>query len=154
MIILALLAAGLYNDYLSGGLRHERAVREIINGKHVGNVTGYETIFYYFANFPIILLIRSPPDQDLGLALAGLFLVGKLGDPSDRFSAVSLLLAMGMVMTLKRQTQMAIFLWIAVALLFTLFLHARGHMSVSEFRESGRMTWKTSGMRSGKPMGQ
>lgn len=140
VIILALLAAGYALITYRGAFGTERAQYEVVQSKHVGDVTGYETILYYFANFPIILLLFHRKTRIIGLALLGLMLVGKLGDKSDRASAVSLFLAATMALTTLRRRKWPPIRWVVVVLIFTLLMHARGHMSITEFQESGRMT--------------
>lgn len=145
IIIILSLLAGVYSLMTyRGAFGTERADRGIVASKHVGDVTGYETAFYYFANFSIVYLIFNRRTRILGLALMCLFIVGKLEDRSDRFSAVSLFLAVTMVMTLGRRRKWPSSMWIAAVLVFVLFMQARGHSTFSEFRQSGRWTMQHS----------
>jgi len=145
IIILALAGAAYVMITYRGAFGFEAAPVEIEkSSKFVGKVTGYETALNICAAFPIILLLMRRTTRMLGLVLAGTYLLSKMGDRYDRASAVSLLIGVSMALTFVRGRKWPPGGWILGILLFTLLLHARGHLSFTEFRESGKMTVATS----------
>ena len=112
----------------------------IVNGKFVGKVTGYETILYILASFPIILLIMRRSTRILGYGLLVLYLGARLGDAYDRVSAVSLLLSVTMVAAAIRARKWPPRFWIGLFLAFTLLMQVRGHTSFSKSQKSGMLT--------------
>ena len=111
--------------------------------KFVGKVTGYETALNICALFPIILLIIRRSTRLLGLAIAGIYLLGKLDDRYDRANAVSLVIGISMALTFVRRRKWPAGVWIVGIMLFTVLLQVRGHYSLTEFRKSGKMTMST-----------
>lgn len=144
IIILALAGAAYSMIIYRGAFGFEAATYELEkSSKFVGKVTGYETVLNICASFPIILLIMRRSTRLLGLAIGGIYLIGKLDDRYDRANAVSLVIGISMALTFVRRRKWPSGVWIVGILLFTLLLQARGHLSLTEFRESGKMTLST-----------
>jgi hypothetical protein len=118
--------------------------REIVRGEYKGEVMGYQAVMHYFANFPIFLLLLRRSTRLLGVALAGFFLVARFEDAWDRFSAVSFLLGITMIMTIIRQRRWPHAGLVVAMVFFTLLLHARGHQPLSQFYASWKTTLETS----------
>ncbi len=145
IIILALAGAAYSMITYRGAFGFEAAYYELEKSKRfVGKVTGYEVALNICAAFPIILLIMRRNTRNLGLALAGILLVGKMNDRYDRASAVSLLISVSMALTFVRRRKWPPLTWIVGILLITMLLQVRGHSSLTQFRESGKLTVKTS----------
>jgi len=140
-LVLFLALAGTFCSliYYRGAFGFEIIPIEIVGGKYEGEVMGYQRVMHYFANFPIILLILRRSTRWLGLALAGVILVARFEDAWDRFTAVSLVLAVTMIVALVRKRCWPNPLLVGALVVFTLLMHARGHVPLSEFFASGRM---------------
>ncbi len=144
IIILALAGAAYSMIFYRGAFGLEVSPYELEkSSKFVGKVTGYQTALNICAIFPIILLLMRRTTRLLGLALAGIYLVGKLDDRYDRANAVSLVIAVSMALTFVRRRPWPSAVWVAGILLFTLLLQVRGHYSLTEFWKSGQMTVST-----------
>lgn len=144
IIILALAGAVYSMIYFRGAFGFEAANFELEkSSKFVGKVTGYETALNICALFPMILLIMRRSTRLLGFAIAGIYLIGKMNDRHDRANAVSLVIAVSMALTFVRRRKWPSGVWIVGILLFTVLLQARGHLSFTEFRQSGQMTLST-----------
>ena len=139
LVIILMLAGAAYSMITftgSYGFQAEQVL--IVDSKYVGGTTGYQTIMYMFAPFIIMLLILRPSMRMLGYGLLGLFLIGRLNDPYNRVTTVSLLLAVSMVATALRARTWPPLSWIAIVMVFTLLMWGRGHMSLTEFKKSGQ----------------
>jgi hypothetical protein len=146
MIIILSLAGAAYTLVVYRGAFGFEMTQVDIEGssKFVGKVTGYEYGLNLCASFPIILLTLRRSTRVLGLACAGIMVLGKINDRFDRATAVSIFIGISMVLTLVRRSKWPSRLLIVCILLLTMFLQARGHYSYTEFRESGKMTVATS----------
>jgi len=141
IIILALAGAVYSMITYRGAFGFEATQFELEkSSKFVGKVTGYETGLNICAVFPIILLIMRRSTRIMGIAIAGIYLLGKLDDRYDRANAVSLLIGVSIALTFVQRRKWPSGVWIAGILVFALFLQARGHYSVPQYRESGKMT--------------
>ncbi|MFI5329509.1 MAG: hypothetical protein ACHQ2F_00520 [Desulfobaccales bacterium] len=138
IIILAMLSAAYSLIIFRGAFGYETPAYTIVNGRYVQGDTGYGTVMHTFALFPIVLLFSRRSTRLLGVALVGLFIWGRLEDTMDRATSVSLLLAISIADTYRRRRRWPHWAFIVIALLFTLFIQARGHTGFAQFRESGR----------------
>jgi hypothetical protein len=139
VLVLALVGAFYSLIYFRGAFGLEALPLEIEGGKYEGSVMGYQAVMHYFANFPIVLLLMRRSTRWLGVALAGIVLVGRFEDSWDRFTAVSLVLAITMIGPQLRQRRWPHPLLVGALVVFTLLMQARGHMPLSDFIASGRM---------------
>ena len=139
IVIILCLVGGAYSLGTYRGVLGMEAttIATIQGGKFVGDTMGYTTVMHTFASIPIALLLFRRSTRVLGLAVLGFYLAGRLEDAHDRASAVSLLLAMSIITTYRRKRPWPAAWWIAGVLLFTLLVHARGHMTLSKFFEMG-----------------
>ena len=139
-VLLLAMAGAIYSlIYYRGAFGFEIIPIDIVRGKYEGEVMGYQRVMHYFANFPIVLLILHRSTRWLGLVLAGIILVARFEDAWDRFTAVSLVLAMTMIVAVIRQRRWPHPLLVGGLVVFTLLMHARGHVPLSDFIASGRM---------------
>lgn len=138
VIILALAGTAYSLITFSGSYGFQAEQVQIVDSKYVGGTIGYETMMYMFAPFIIVLLILRRSTRILGYGVLGLYLVGRLDDPYNRVTAVSLVLAVSMVATGLRARNWPPRSWIAIVLVFTLLLWARGHASFTDFQKSGQ----------------
>jgi hypothetical protein len=113
---------------------------EIIRGEFTGGHVGYQYVLHMLALFPISLLIFRKSSRYLGYALAVFYFVGRLADPWDRMSSVSLLIIISIVSVVLRRRRWPSFLLLGVILLATVGLEARGHYTIEQFIDSGRFT--------------
>jgi hypothetical protein len=139
VISLALAGAAYSLIYFRGAFGLEQVPTEIKGGKYVGQVMGYQAVMHHFANFPIILLLLRRSTRWLGVILTGIILLARFEDAWDRYSAVSLLLATTMLVTLIKQQRWPHALLMVSAVVFTVLMHARGHVPLSEFIASGKI---------------
>jgi hypothetical protein len=145
VIILSLMGAAYSMIKYRGSFGFEAEQVAISWGKYVGQTTGYATAMQWFASFPIVLLLMRRSTRILGYGILALYLVGRLGDPWNRTSAVSLVLAVTMIATALRGRKWPPRLWIAVLLAFTMLMWARGHMSFTTAEKSGFLTQENLG---------
>jgi hypothetical protein len=136
VIILALLGVAYSLIYYRGAFGYDMPTYVIENGRYVEGGTGYGTVMHTFVLFPLILLFSRRSTRLLALALVGVFLWGRLDDIMERSTSVSLLLAISMADTYRRRRPWPHWAFIVIALLFTLFIQARGHMTFTEFQKS------------------
>jgi hypothetical protein len=139
IVLLCLLAAGYslaaYRGIMDAG---ETQQITIVAGKFTGETTGYVTVMHIFASVPIILLIFRRSTRLLGIAILGMYLGARLQDIYDRTSAVSLMLAISIMDTYRKNRKWPSIWWLGVVLIFTLVVQARGHQSMTRFVERGQ----------------
>jgi hypothetical protein len=142
LVILSLALAGAAYSLITfrGFMGIEAQKLEIIQGKFAGGEVGYQYVLNLLALFPISLLIMRKSSRFLGYALAVFYIVGRLADPWDRMSIVSLLISISMINVVLRRRRWPSFLLLGVILLGTLGLEARGHTTIEKFIDSGRST--------------
>lgn len=137
IIILALVGVAYSLIVYRGAFGYEMPTYVIENGRYVEGTTGYGTVMHTFVLFPLILLVSRRSTRLLGFALAGVFLWSRLDDTMERSTSVTLLVAISVADTYFRRRPWPRWPFIAIALLFTLFIQARGHTTFTQFRESG-----------------
>jgi hypothetical protein len=139
IIILCLLGAWYSLSTFRGitGSESSESVT-IVGGKFVGETTGYATVMHNFASIPIILLLFRRSTMVLGLVILGIYLGARLEDVSDRATAVSLMLAISVFSTYRRNRRWPSFWLVGVLLFFTLLIHVRGHQTMTRFVERGQ----------------
>ena len=141
-VILSLALAGAAYSLITfrGFMGTEAEKVEIIRGEFTGGDVGYQYVLNILALFPISLLIFRKSTRYLGYALAVLYIVGRLGDPWDRMSSVSLLISISIISVVLRRQRWPSFLLLGVILLATVGLEARGHTNIEKSIDSGRST--------------
>jgi hypothetical protein len=141
-VIISLALAGAAYSLITyrGFMGIEGQKIEIIKGKFIGEDVGYQYVLHLLALFPISLLIFRKSSRYLGYALAVFFIVGRLDDPWDRMSSVSLLMSISIIRVALRRRRWPSFLFLGVILLATVGLEARGHITMEKFIDSGQST--------------
>jgi hypothetical protein len=144
VIMVALLGVAYSLVYYRGALGYDMPTYVIEKGRYVEGTTGYGTVMHTFGLVPLVLLFLRRSTRLLGIALVGVFLWGRLDDIMERSTSVSLLLAISIADTYRRRRPWPHWAFIVIALLFTLFIQARGHMTFTEFQASGASIVKQS----------
>lgn len=107
------------------------------SGRFTGEVTGYEFVAHNFLFVPVIYLIlsRSRSVQFFGWLTGGSFLIIRMMDRWDRFTVVSLMIAMVMaVVSRQRRNWPSIFPVMSIIIVGGVLL-SRGHSSLNSGRE-------------------
>lgn len=101
----------------------------IIDGRFVGDVTGYQNAGYMLLFFPIMLLLLWPHrwGRVAGLLLAAAFVILSIPHAWSRFASISMLLALSMWRVTAHQRRWPNLLIVLSLLLVSLIYQARGH---------------------------
>jgi hypothetical protein len=147
--LLAFFAMALYSTFKYRSDILGKIDAQVVNGKFVGEVNGWQFGMHRFALFPMTFLLISPKTRWLGILTTAVFVVVRLFDLGDRFTMVTPVLA-AIFLYLDHNRRKVPPAWMfSVVLLLTLFLVYRGHKglndakadySLSEFVESASQT--------------
>ncbi len=98
-------------------------------GRHVGQVTGYESSAYCFLTIPILLLVssKSRGARVCGWIACGLWMLFALPNGWARAGLVSMLIAVSMVEVIQRKAAWPRWFFVPLILVFTTALMMRGH---------------------------
>ncbi|MEJ5310871.1 MAG: hypothetical protein WHX52_13990 [Anaerolineae bacterium] len=98
-------------------------------GRHVGQVTGYESSAYRFLTIPILLLVSSKSHgaRVFGWIAFGLWMLFALPNGWARAGLVSMLIAVSMVEVIQRKAAWPRWFFVPLLLVFTVALTMRGH---------------------------
>lgn len=130
LILSAFIVFGTYSLLVfRAGLFSFEGERLIINGRFVGNITGYQNGAYTFLFVPICLLFFSDKKRlkILGVFSAAVFLILSVPHAWSRFASVSFLLALSLIAVIRRSSRWPSVIWIAGLLLITVLYQLRGH---------------------------
>jgi hypothetical protein len=111
------------------GLGQVRDDISVVNGRFVGNITGYQIIGYLFLFVPIILLMlaRKRRINILGWIAASGFVILSLPNAWSRFATVSFILALSMVEVVRKSRRWPKIYWIVAIPLIMVVFQIRGH---------------------------
>jgi hypothetical protein len=109
----------------------------IEDGRFTGDTTGYEYMGHTFLFVPVALLLLSPTrwQRRLGWLIAGAYVILSLPDEWARFTIVSMLVAISLADTVRRDRTRPRLALIIVAVLFAAVLQLRGHSSINSSDE-------------------
>lgn len=142
LIIIMVVGFGLYSllTFRSGLLSPTGEVI-ISSGRFVGSVTGYQSVAHVFLFVPILLLIsvRSLTTRVLGYLLAAAYLFLSLPHSHARFSTVSMLIAITIVITLQSKRTWPPVFWIVGVMFLAAVLQIRGHTSWTVSSSAGEI---------------
>lgn len=129
-ILLLFFAFGMYSLMVfRAGLFSIEGEKLILNGRFVGDVTGYQNGGYGFLFVPILLLLLSNKRriQALGGVAAFVFLVFSLPHAWSRYVTVSFLLALSLVIVTKHSKRWPSWIWAAALIAVAVLYQIRGH---------------------------
>ena len=129
-ILFVFVVFGMYSLLVfRAGLFSTEGEALILEGRFVGNVTGYQNGGYGFLFVPILLLLLSPKRklQAIGVVAAALFLTLSLPHAWSRYATVSFLLAISLVVMMKSSKRWPSVLWIIALFLVVALYQMRGH---------------------------
>jgi len=130
IILFAFVVFGMYSLLVfRAGLFSIEGEKLIVNGRFVGNITGYQNGAYAFLFVPIFLLFLSDKKrlQVIGVIAAAIFLILSLPHAWSRFATVSFLLALSMIVVVKKGRAWPSVVWIIGILLVATLYQLRGH---------------------------
>jgi hypothetical protein len=105
---------------------------QIVNGKFVGSVSGWQYAAHRFALFPMTFLLYFPRTRWVGVLTVVAFTIVRLFDYGDRFTMVTPFLA-AIFLYLDRKRRKTPPVWMAALVLaLGLFLVHRGHTMVND----------------------
>jgi len=129
-ILLAFFIFGMYSLLVfRAGLFSTEGEKLILDGRFVGDISGYQNGGYGFLFIPILLLLlsRQKKLQVLGGVAAVVFLVLSLPHAWARYASVSFLLALSLIMVTKNGKRWPSVLWVIALFLIVSLYQARGH---------------------------
>ena len=136
IMTLALLAAAYAIIMFRGSFAVTRDQVVIEGGEFTGDVTGYQYVAHMLALFPLVLMLAYKKTRKLGLVLTACYVIVRFEDGWDRYSIVSLLLAISMLTVSLKRKQWPDKKWISVIALIVLILTLRGHSGLLDYWRS------------------
>ena len=129
-VLFVFVVFGMYSLLVfRAGLFSTEGETLILEGRFVGNITGYQNGGYGFLFVPILLLLLSNKKilQAIGGVAGVVFLFLSLPHAWSRYATVSFLLAISMVLVIKKAKRFPSILWVLVLFLVVAIYQMRGH---------------------------